>query len=143
MPLKLCKISRVRVRYGYTSAQWVLRRMEPPLQHRVQLKNLPSCTDQYYYLFILRQPLASFRFFLLFFFLHTYLDWLQGDQEHLEYGGRPALHTVEPTAMDCPSGPFRSQFLMFKPFFSLSTSLYVVCRGRNYRLAKMYNVNRL
>ncbi|KAH8882132.1 hypothetical protein GQ53DRAFT_753853 [Thozetella sp. PMI_491] len=37
----------------------------------------------------------------------------------LEYDGRPALHIVEPTVMDCPSGPFRSQFLMSNPLFAV------------------------
>jgi hypothetical protein len=30
---------------------------------------------------------------------------------------RPALHIVEPVVLNCPSGPFRSEFLMSSLFF--------------------------
>ncbi len=62
-----------------------------------------------------RPPRLLYEFSFPFFFILT----LIGSREiknTLEYGGKPALHIVELTAMDCPTGPFRSQFLMFYLF---------------------------
>ncbi len=53
-------------------------------------------------------------FFFLFFFILTLID--TGELKHtLLYNGEPALHIVVLAVMNCPSGPFRSEFLMSNP----------------------------
>lgn len=63
------------------------------------------------YLFALQ--LLNFPPVLFFFFILTLIGytWImkQGYQSD-----RPALHIVEPVVLNCPSGPFRSEFLMSK-----------------------------
>lgn len=55
-----------------------------------------------------RQPAPILaRFSSFFFFILTLIDC--GEIKNTaQYGGEPALHIVVLTAMNCPSGPFRS-----------------------------------
>ena len=58
----------------------------------------------------------SCAFLFLFFFILTLID--TGELKHtLLYNGEPALHIVVLAVMNCPSGPFRSEFLMSNPIF--------------------------
>ena len=53
----------------------------------------------------------SFQFFSLLFFILTLIECRE-IMNTWYYGGEPALHIVVLAVMNCPSGPFRSEFLI-------------------------------
>jgi len=62
-----------------------------------------------------RLPPKFFLPFSSFFFILTLIECRE-IKKTLHYSGEPALHAVVLAAMNCPSGPFRSEFLITNSF---------------------------
>jgi hypothetical protein len=75
----------------------------------------------------LGSPLPPFPVPFLFFFILTLIEC--GEiMNTSHYGGEPALHIVVLAVMNCPSGPFRSEFLISN--WSLACFFFTVCSAQ-------------
>jgi len=74
-----------------------------------------KCTDQPLDYIITGSLPNSSSSSLLFFFILTLIECRE-IKKTLHYSGEPALHVVVLAAMNCPSGPFRSEFLITNSF---------------------------
>lgn len=77
-----------------------------------------------------------FLFSFLFFFILTLIDFGR-IKKFSKYGGEPSLHSEEFSVMDWPSGPSRSQFLMFS-FFTVCLVLLSHWEEKPHRLTCDY-----
>ena len=67
---------------------------------------------QFYLISLCLPPSSTSQFF---FFILTLIECRE-IKNTSHYGGEPALHIVELAVMNCPSGPFRSEFLLSHSF---------------------------
>jgi hypothetical protein len=84
---------------------------------RTDIANLRPCTG-HSHAYKCSPALPLLDLFFFFFFILTLIECRE-IKNTLHYGGEPALHIVVLAAMNCPSGPFRSEFLLSQPSFSL------------------------
>src|SRR4051794_30421054 len=79
-----------------------------------------------------RRRSQNFRLFSLLFFILTLIECRE-IMNTWHYGGQPALHIVVLAAMNCPSGPFRSEFLISNWSLACLFFTVIVAYGSRHR----------
>jgi len=89
--------------------------------HLAHPRNSANCRRALTIAVVHRPPALAYKIFspspsscsllFLFFFILTLIDCAE-IMNTAPYGGEPALHIVVLAVMNCPTGPFRSQFLL-------------------------------
>ncbi|KAK3313223.1 hypothetical protein B0H66DRAFT_388367 [Apodospora peruviana] len=93
-----------------------------------------DCAQTRCVVYLIRSRLPSLPSLLFFLFILTLIGCREL-KNSLHHNGEPALHIVALAVINCPSGPFRSQFLMSNSFFF--TVIIALCgaMGKKFSLS--------